>query len=43
MPSVAMNPFFEELAYTYQDVLFLTVDVDDVKVNSVQNWILSRP
>ncbi|KAH7859253.1 hypothetical protein Vadar_033659 [Vaccinium darrowii] len=31
MPSVAMNPFFEELANTHQDVLFLTVDVDDVK------------
>ncbi|GAB4831022.1 hypothetical protein Ancab_005037 [Ancistrocladus abbreviatus] len=26
-----MNPFFEELASTYTDVLFLTVDVDDVK------------
>ena len=32
MPSVVMNSFFEELASTYQDVLFLTVDVDDVKV-----------
>ncbi|KAF2285840.1 hypothetical protein GH714_008367 [Hevea brasiliensis] len=32
MPSVAMNPFFEELALTYQDILFLTVDVDEVKV-----------
>uniref|UniRef100_A0A2N9FP98 Thioredoxin domain-containing protein n=1 Tax=Fagus sylvatica TaxID=28930 RepID=A0A2N9FP98_FAGSY len=31
MPSVAMNPFFEELASTYPDVLFLTVDVDEVK------------
>ncbi|KAJ9182745.1 hypothetical protein P3X46_006703 [Hevea brasiliensis] len=31
MPSVAMNPFFEELALTYQDILFLTVDVDEVK------------
>ncbi|XP_031395585.1 thioredoxin-like protein CXXS1 isoform X2 [Punica granatum] len=31
IPSVAMNPFFEELASSYQDVLFLTVDVDDVK------------
>lgn len=34
MPSVAMNQFFEELASTYPDILFLTVDVDDVKVNS---------
>ncbi|MED6110812.1 Thioredoxin-like protein cxxs1 [Stylosanthes scabra] len=31
MPSVAMNPFFEELALTYPDALFLTVDVDEVK------------
>ncbi|XP_022717941.1 thioredoxin-like protein CXXS1 [Durio zibethinus] len=31
MPSVAMNPFFEELALSYQDILFLSVDVDDVK------------
>ncbi|XP_073049158.1 thioredoxin-like protein CXXS1 [Primulina eburnea] len=31
MPSVAMNPFFEELALCHQDILFLTVDVDEVK------------
>ncbi|TKY66701.1 Thioredoxin protein CXXS1 [Spatholobus suberectus] len=31
MPSIAMNPFFEELASTYQNVLFLNVDVDEVK------------
>ena len=31
IPSLAMNPFFEELAYAYPDALFLTVDVDDVK------------
>ncbi|XP_022753948.1 thioredoxin-like protein CXXS1 [Durio zibethinus] len=31
VPSVAMNPFFEELARSYQDILFLLVDVDDVK------------
>ncbi|KAH9748281.1 Thioredoxin-like protein CXXS1 [Citrus sinensis] len=31
MPSVAMNPLFEELASAYPDVLFLSVDVDDVK------------
>ncbi|KAG8658116.1 thioredoxin-like protein CXXS1 isoform X2 [Manihot esculenta] len=31
IPSIAMNPFFEELAFTYQDLLFLTVDVDEVK------------
>ncbi|CAJ1978724.1 unnamed protein product [Sphenostylis stenocarpa] len=31
MPSIAMNPFFQELASTYQNVLFLNVDVDEVK------------
>lgn len=31
VPSIAMDPFFEELASTYQDVLFLKVDVDEVK------------
>ncbi|KAI5656871.1 hypothetical protein M9H77_25664 [Catharanthus roseus] len=31
MPSVAMNPFFEELATNFPDVSFLTVDVDEVK------------
>lgn len=32
VPSLAMNSFFEELALTYQDILFLVVDVDEVKV-----------
>ncbi|CAL1397707.1 unnamed protein product [Linum trigynum] len=31
MPSVVMTPFFEELASTYPDVIFLVVDVDEVK------------
>ncbi|XP_052202231.1 thioredoxin-like protein CXXS1 [Diospyros lotus] len=31
IPSVAMNPFFEQLASTHPDVLFLTVDVDELK------------
>ncbi|KAK7272456.1 hypothetical protein RJT34_29062 [Clitoria ternatea] len=31
VPSIVMNPFFHELASTYQDVLFLTLDVDEVK------------
>ncbi|KAI4371111.1 hypothetical protein MLD38_019380 [Melastoma candidum] len=31
IPSVAMNPFFEELTSSFSDVLFLSVDVDDVK------------
>lgn len=33
MPSVAMNPFFEGLATNFQGVSFLTLDVDEVKVN----------
>ncbi|KAI9165148.1 hypothetical protein LWI28_008616 [Acer negundo] len=41
MPSVAMNPVFEELASSYYDVLFLTVDVDndDVKEHKAQRFI----
>ncbi|XP_027342624.1 thioredoxin-like protein CXXS1 isoform X1 [Abrus precatorius] len=31
VPSIVMNPFFQELASTYQNVLFLTLDVDEVK------------
>jgi len=34
MPSVAMIPFFEEFASDYPDFLFLSVDVDEVKVIS---------
>ena len=33
IPSVAMAAFFKELALNYQDMLFLVVDVDEVKVN----------
>ncbi|KAJ9153709.1 hypothetical protein P3X46_027123 [Hevea brasiliensis] len=32
MASVAMNSFSEELALTYQDILFLTVDLDEIKI-----------
>lgn len=31
IPSVAMNSLFEELALTYPDVMFIAVDVDEVK------------
>ncbi|KAK7290810.1 hypothetical protein RIF29_05522 [Crotalaria pallida] len=31
VPSIVMNPFFEELASNYQKVKFLTLDVDEVK------------
>lgn len=33
VPSLAMNPFFEELSLNYRDVLFLLVDVDELKVS----------
>lgn len=32
IPSVFMNSFFEDLASSYKDALFLIVDVDEVKV-----------
>ncbi|GJW24073.1 thioredoxin-like protein CXXS1 [Tanacetum coccineum] len=31
IPSLAMNHFFEEFASDFQDITFLTVDVDDLK------------
>ncbi|RDY05312.1 Thioredoxin-like protein CXXS1, partial [Mucuna pruriens] len=43
MPSVAMNPFFEELASSYQDVLFLTVDVDEVKEVATRMDVKAMP
>ncbi|KAE8724433.1 Thioredoxin-like protein CXXS1 [Hibiscus syriacus] len=43
MPSVAMNPFFEELASTFQHVLFLSVDVDDVKEVAKRMEIKAMP
>ncbi|KAI8010648.1 Thioredoxin-like protein CXXS1 [Camellia lanceoleosa] len=41
--SVAMNPFFEEMALSYQDVLFLVVDVDDVKEVATRMEIKAMP
>ncbi|CAN1825249.1 Thioredoxin-like protein CXXS1 [Linum perenne] len=43
MPSVAMNPFFEELALTYPDAIFLVVDVDEVKVIYVHHTFMLIP
>ncbi|XP_044495621.1 thioredoxin-like protein CXXS1 [Mangifera indica] len=49
MPSVAMNSFFEEVAAAYPDVLFLCVDVDDLKdvaakleVKAMPTFVLMR-
>ncbi|CAK7350901.1 unnamed protein product [Dovyalis caffra] len=43
MPSVAMNPIFEELASAYPDVLFLTVDVDEVKEVATKMQVKAMP
>ncbi|XP_030528894.1 thioredoxin-like protein CXXS1 [Rhodamnia argentea] len=43
MPSVAMNPFFEELASTFPDVMFLIVDVDDVKEVATRMEVKAMP
>ncbi|XP_065878436.1 thioredoxin-like protein CXXS1 [Euphorbia lathyris] len=43
IPSVAMNPFFEELASIYPDVLFLSVDVDDVKEVATKMEVKAMP
>ncbi|KAJ7968381.1 Thioredoxin [Quillaja saponaria] len=43
MPSVAMNPVFEELAASYPDALFLTVDVDEVKEVAAKLEVKAMP
>ncbi|CAL5335782.1 unnamed protein product [Camellia sinensis] len=43
LPSVAMNPFFEEMALSYRDVLFLVVDVDEVKEVATRMEIKAMP
>ncbi|KAK2639446.1 hypothetical protein Ddye_027241 [Dipteronia dyeriana] len=43
MPSVAMNPLFEELALSYKDIHFLLVDVDEVKVVATKMEIKAMP
>ncbi|KAH7861262.1 hypothetical protein Vadar_023942 [Vaccinium darrowii] len=43
MPSVVMKPFFENLALTYQDMLFLAVDVDEVKEVASKMEIKAMP
>ncbi|KAE9595034.1 hypothetical protein Lal_00041388 [Lupinus albus] len=43
MPSVAMNSFFEELASSYPNVLFLTVDVDEVKEVATKMDVKAMP
>ncbi|CAL0300851.1 unnamed protein product [Lupinus luteus] len=43
MPSVAMNSFFEELASSYPNGLFLTVDVDEVKEVATKMEVKAMP
>ncbi|KAF5186049.1 Thioredoxin-like protein cxxs1 [Thalictrum thalictroides] len=43
MPSVVMNQFFEELALQYHDILFVVVDVDDVKEVASKMEIKAMP
>ncbi|KAL9243539.1 hypothetical protein vseg_017414 [Gypsophila vaccaria] len=43
IPSVAMNSFFEEMAITHPDVLFLTIDVDDVKEVASEMEVKAMP
>ncbi|GAV90929.1 Thioredoxin domain-containing protein [Cephalotus follicularis] len=43
IPSVAMNSCFEELALSYQHMLFLSVDVDEVKAVASKMNIRAMP
>ncbi|CAK7338340.1 unnamed protein product [Dovyalis caffra] len=43
IPSVAMNPFFEEVASSYKDILFLSVDVDEVKGVATKMEVKAMP
>ncbi|KAK9706556.1 hypothetical protein RND81_07G135400 [Saponaria officinalis] len=43
IPSVAMNSFFEEMATTHPDVLFLNIDVDDVKEVASEMEVKAMP
>ncbi|KAJ6966622.1 thioredoxin-like protein CXXS1 [Populus alba x Populus x berolinensis] len=43
MPSVAMNPFFEEVASNYKHILFLSVDVDEVKEIATRMEVKAMP
>ncbi|XP_019169549.1 PREDICTED: thioredoxin-like protein CXXS1 [Ipomoea nil] len=43
IPSVAMNPFVEEMASAHENVVFLTVDVDDVKEVAAKYEVKAMP
>ncbi|ERN12039.1 hypothetical protein AMTRI_Chr02g258850 [Amborella trichopoda] len=42
-PSIAMNSLFEELAVKYDDILFLLVDVDEVKGVAAKMEVKAMP
>ncbi|XP_019196293.1 PREDICTED: thioredoxin-like protein CXXS1 [Ipomoea nil] len=43
IPSVAMTPVLAELALSYQNILFLSVDVDEVKEVAAKMEIKAMP
>ncbi|KAH9627223.1 hypothetical protein KSS87_018500 [Heliosperma pusillum] len=43
IPSVAMISFFEDIAITHSDVLFLSIDVDDVKEVASEMEVTAMP
>nr|GMC51864.1 thioredoxin-like protein CXXS1 [Ipomoea batatas] len=43
IPSVAMTPVLAELALSYQNILFLSVDVDEVKEVAAEMEIKAMP
>lgn len=43
VPSLAMNGYFDELAHNYHDILFLLVDVDEVKEVAAKMEIKAMP
>ncbi|QCD76647.1 thioredoxin-like protein CXXS1 [Vigna unguiculata] len=43
IPSVAMGPVFEEVASSYPELLFLTVDVDEVKEVATKMDVKAMP
>ncbi|MCL7035118.1 hypothetical protein MKW94_014587 [Papaver nudicaule] len=42
-PSVVMNPVFEEVAKNYEDILFLMVDVDEVRAVAKKMEVKAMP
>ncbi|GER56570.1 thioredoxin [Striga asiatica] len=43
MPSVAMGPVFQELASAHQNIMFLVVDVDEIKEVATKMEVKAMP